>query len=247
MLDEFIRHKLANYQEPTRRGTPKGEKIGFGRAKYASSLRLLNSAGIRDIAADVDVSVGLLRKWMTEKDFKAQIKRNAEAFIDDLVSVLREQSKKDQRAWEKFLTSPFEEGEKAPESVISDKIIADIDHWGKPIAQALLNRWEQMGDEAIDAMVARLERGELADSDEDNWKFHMSRRLARIYDAFLKSQGRKPKFREMLDSMHGVFVKHRILAMADSLDKGENLSHRDRRLVAYELRQIAKTIVTAPR
>src|SRR5262249_20702814 len=127
MLDEFIRHKLATYHEPSRRGTPKGEKIGFGRQKYHAALRLMNSADIKEVGEDVGVSEGLLGKWKTDDEFKTQIERNAEGFIDDLGSVLREQAKKDGKTFDRFLNAPFKEGEKLPASSISENVIADVD------------------------------------------------------------------------------------------------------------------------
>ncbi|MEE8076889.1 MAG: hypothetical protein V3U06_06540 [Candidatus Binatia bacterium] len=70
LLDAFIQERLSQHREPTRKGVPRGERIGFLRPKYhASLLCALRAVPLKDIAEELGVSHGLLMKWNTEKDF----------------------------------------------------------------------------------------------------------------------------------------------------------------------------------
>lgn len=73
LLNSFIREKLASYVEPQRKGTPKGEPIGFTKKKYHAGLQMLTSCLQKDIAKYVGVSHSLLRTWNTESNFKALV------------------------------------------------------------------------------------------------------------------------------------------------------------------------------
>lgn len=71
LLGEFIKNKLKSYNEPMRKGTPKGEKIGFTQKKYQASLfTSLTNFPLTELAKLFGISYGLLRKWKTEDDFK---------------------------------------------------------------------------------------------------------------------------------------------------------------------------------
>ena len=73
LLLDFLNGKINKYREPQRRGTRKGEVIGLSLVKYIAALRSLYKVKIKDVAEQLGVSYGLLRKWRTEKVFKKQV------------------------------------------------------------------------------------------------------------------------------------------------------------------------------
>lgn len=69
LLEKFIEDKLGKHIEPARRGTPRGEKIGFPKKKlHAALLHLKNLKG-GEIAKVAGISHALVRKWRTEQEF----------------------------------------------------------------------------------------------------------------------------------------------------------------------------------
>lgn len=73
ILDAFIAEKLAAFEaepEPTRRGTPRGEPIGFPKAKRKAAVLSLKPGDVQKMAADLGTSYGLVRKWRSEEVFK---------------------------------------------------------------------------------------------------------------------------------------------------------------------------------
>jgi hypothetical protein len=90
LLGKFIMNKLSSYVEPSRKGTPKGEPIGFGRTKYEASLYMLLNLGLKDVANDLHISYGLLKKWRTEPEFKIMVFDHIIEFTEIFVRQLRE-------------------------------------------------------------------------------------------------------------------------------------------------------------
>jgi hypothetical protein len=74
IFETWIADRLASYQEPSRKGTPKGSPIGFSKTKfYAANLMVLHELGflpLAEIAKKVSTSHELIRKWRTEKKFQ---------------------------------------------------------------------------------------------------------------------------------------------------------------------------------
>src|SRR5262249_44447716 len=81
-LSKFAKEKVANYDEPTRKGTPKGEPVGFSLKKYRASLLTLTNKSIEDQAKEIGVSYAVLRKWRSEQDFKDLVSRHEHEFFD---------------------------------------------------------------------------------------------------------------------------------------------------------------------
>lgn len=92
LLTKFIADKLSNFIEPQRKGTPKGEIIGFSFTKYKASLHMIPHAKMKEIAERLGISYGVLRKWNTEQEFKNMVKKNKEEFN----LLLIEQKKREQ-------------------------------------------------------------------------------------------------------------------------------------------------------
>ncbi|MCK9391548.1 MAG: hypothetical protein WCW53_06870 [Syntrophales bacterium] len=76
---------LKGCEDSKRAGTSRGEKIGMGRDKIAAAgLLILHPVlSLQEISKIAGVSYGLLRKWKTEKDFKAEMQKLAHNFGTD--------------------------------------------------------------------------------------------------------------------------------------------------------------------
>lgn len=84
-LQCFIIKQIADYREPERQGTAKGEPIGLSSSKYKSTLLFLTNLKGKEIADTVDVSYGLLRVWRTEEQYLAVIDRHIRTFAGNVV------------------------------------------------------------------------------------------------------------------------------------------------------------------
>lgn len=80
LLDEYVTEKEGTYIEPERKGTAKGEEIGFSFVKYQSTLYALTSSSSKDIATHLGLSYGLLRVWRTEESYLRMIKGHVADF-----------------------------------------------------------------------------------------------------------------------------------------------------------------------
>ena len=97
LAETWAKLMLENYIEPTRKGTPKGDTIGFPKKKYHASLLMVlypNSLRVKEIADLVGVSHDVLRSWRTEKQFKEAIseahKSLGNIIAEEINSILRE-------------------------------------------------------------------------------------------------------------------------------------------------------------
>jgi predicted transcriptional regulator len=89
IIELFIDRELANYEEPTRRGVSKGEKVGYPLAKMKAAV-YAGASGMtqKEIADRVGSSHNLIRVWNSETDFKelAENMRNKfEAFAEEKI------------------------------------------------------------------------------------------------------------------------------------------------------------------
>src|SRR5262249_46605607 len=95
LLTRFIDDKLSTYVEPSKKGTPKGERVGFSRTKYRATLYALRGRVLdttEDLIAqakELKVSYGLLRKWRSEQDFKNLVSQHEKEFTGYLLQILR--------------------------------------------------------------------------------------------------------------------------------------------------------------
>ncbi len=80
LLGRFIQEKLDSYIEPERKGTAKGDEIGFSRKKYEASLYNITNLKMKYLSKTLNISYGLLRKWRTEDTFRAMIERHSREF-----------------------------------------------------------------------------------------------------------------------------------------------------------------------
>ena len=84
-LQGFIRKKLSSFKEPERRGTLKGDPIGFGLSKYLCALYSLTNLNQKEISEQLKVSYGVLRKWNWEEPFKEKVKDLVDEFANELL------------------------------------------------------------------------------------------------------------------------------------------------------------------
>ncbi len=70
LLKHFINEKLAKYDEPVRKGTPKGMPIGFSNKKYGACLLSLTKIPIKEQSNIVNTSYYVLTKWRTMDRFR---------------------------------------------------------------------------------------------------------------------------------------------------------------------------------
>ncbi|MDA2910425.1 hypothetical protein MYX04_05795 [Nitrospiraceae bacterium AH_259_D15_M11_P09] len=82
VLGGFIQRKLREYVEPTREGTPRGEPVGFSKAKYdAMVLSNLTALRLQSVAREAGVPYRGLKKWRTEESFLNAIDPLVEEFV----------------------------------------------------------------------------------------------------------------------------------------------------------------------
>jgi len=125
LLDAFLSDRIARHQEPTRRGTKKGDPIGLSAKKYVATTCALFEGDLRVQARALKVSYGLLRKWRTEDLFWSTVEEHARLFVRDaLLPYLRE-------CYQRF-KKQIDSGENPhlPE-------LNDVPLWGEPIQEAI--------------------------------------------------------------------------------------------------------------
>src|SRR4030095_9560911 len=90
-LSKFIASKLAEYVEPSKKGTPKGEAVGFSLTKYQATLftlreSLIDNEDLKAQAKKLGISYGLLRKWRSEEKFKEVVSQHEKEFVTSLTT-----------------------------------------------------------------------------------------------------------------------------------------------------------------
>jgi hypothetical protein len=109
LLGKFLVQRISNFQEAVRKGTPKGEPIGFFRDKYFASLLMITSYRQKQIAKIVGVSHGLLRNWNTQKDFKKMVEKHCLDFALLFSKRMEKRIEESDKEYEKFLEKPIGE------------------------------------------------------------------------------------------------------------------------------------------
>jgi hypothetical protein len=89
-MSEFIKKKEMQYVIPQRKGTAKGEPIGFSKAKYEVCLRLLYRIKLKEIASIFNISYGVLRRWAIDEDFKQAVQQARDEFGEHFVNILKQ-------------------------------------------------------------------------------------------------------------------------------------------------------------
>jgi hypothetical protein len=82
LLDAFMIQKTRAYNEPRRKGIPRGRPMGLATPKFGAAVYCLKSTPLKEIASAVPVSYGLLRKWRTEERFLSLVTMLSTEFVD---------------------------------------------------------------------------------------------------------------------------------------------------------------------
>jgi hypothetical protein len=85
LLENFIQRKVKAFTEVSRKGTSKGETIGFSRKKFLATLYMLTADRQITIATELGISYGLLRKWNTEGPFRTMVRKHCREFAETFV------------------------------------------------------------------------------------------------------------------------------------------------------------------
>ena len=93
VLEEFIQEKGDGYQEAERKGTPRGEPVGFSKVKYLTSLWMMTNLTLKDVSKKTGVSYGLVRKWHIQERFLHTIKRHCDEFVGLFIEYIKERYK----------------------------------------------------------------------------------------------------------------------------------------------------------
>ncbi len=91
VIEGFIDVKVEKHLDPPRKGTHKGDPIGLSQKKYKAALMSLLYLFQADVADEVGVTPGLLRKWHTETEFKETIRRCCSEFADRYLGIILEE------------------------------------------------------------------------------------------------------------------------------------------------------------
>lgn len=92
---KFLQRRINSFPMPRRRGTPKGQRIGFPREKYVATVYACYHLDLRYVAKRIGISYGVLRKWRTEEGFSQAVRDHVTAFTQEaLLPFLRAGSAK---------------------------------------------------------------------------------------------------------------------------------------------------------
>lgn len=147
--------KLRTYIEPTRKGTPKGDPVGFSATKYTATLACMKKIPLKKIAAQLNVSYGLLRKWRTEDNFNELIIQHCIEFAKKVKNHLVRRAKKQHELWTEYIKHPLDEVVKTPPPFLSQNEFMDIKFYSNllilEVHKTIFGYWEKIaqGDELL--------------------------------------------------------------------------------------------------
>ncbi len=206
LIGEYVLYHLHDYEQPTRAGTSKGEKIGFSRKKYyAAMLAGITNWTLKDIAKSCDVSYGLLRKWRTDPEFYESSYAHAIEFASEIIK----RTKTTLPAWNPYEIDP---------GIPSDdyqKMLFEANHYSEAVFFLLLR------------FVITLQRKlEKVDGDE----FDKKSALAILLFNMLKYR----ETREMIVTPP-IFARKRVGAIRDIVESKRTFSSEEHRQVLDDL------------
>lgn len=85
LLLEYIKGEIEHYKEPEKKGTPKGDPVGYSLEKYKFLLLSLTSLPIKDITELLNLSYGSTRLWRTEDQYWRKLESHARDFANRVV------------------------------------------------------------------------------------------------------------------------------------------------------------------
>jgi hypothetical protein len=140
LLDVFAGKKIDLYEEPERRGTPRGEPIGFTKRKYIAALLCSKDIKQKQIAEITKVSHAMLRKWRTEDKFLEVTDNFMVEFVDHLIRHLEKRAKKQLQLTEKYFELSLLDMTKTPPHELTWTEFRDVLQYDSFIIIRTLNK-----------------------------------------------------------------------------------------------------------
>jgi len=140
-LGEFLQYKMITYQEPSRKGTPRGERVGLSKQKfYAALLCGLTNSQYKQVAKATGVSYSLLLKWRTEDAFKEAEQQAVNEFVDEIVYRLRRLRETEMGDIDSFLTGEGPEPGVDPNRArtVYDRILVDAYQYSEQVLDRII-------------------------------------------------------------------------------------------------------------
>lgn len=223
LLDEYMAQKINSYQEPERKGTPRGDKIGFPLNKYISCLLVaLTNYSLKRIAdiygSDLGFSYGLLRKWNTESDFKAKQVGFRREFAWKIFNYIQSEFK---RAWENHNDYYDARTNKKPDAVNFETISRNA----KIFNASCLHELEKINVGHFNKVEGLKENNKITDN---TYTVELTQYFA-ISGFIINALGRKNSYREFLEAKDKEFLQFLICDSINLLSKKRNLSIKDQR------------------
>lgn len=174
LITPYINFKQNNYEEPERKGTPKGDKIGFSITKFKASMLVgLMDLSLKRISKECDVSYGLLRKWNSEPDFKKEKENLCTEFASILMKYVNSEFRK---SWLQYKDYFDCKTDKKTELVNLDK----IEREGKLYSRSLLIKILELEGHQFEERERLFENGEI-DSDEYLYSLTIKNRVVKFF------------------------------------------------------------------
>jgi len=89
---KFIKKKIAEYVKPIRKGTRKGDPIGFSQVKYEYSLYCLHSLkdlNFKLVSMALGVPYAVLANWRSQEQFKKQVEAHEKEWTEIFINFMR--------------------------------------------------------------------------------------------------------------------------------------------------------------
>jgi hypothetical protein len=220
-IHEFILYRMLNYLEPTRKGTIRGDKIGFPSKKYHASILVgISNATPKEIAKVSGVSYDLIRKWKTEPDFRNQVNEQCSAFINEIIKRIIDAYEKTEKETEDYINgtgqNPFETQKKGPLDAL-ERVMASSSKYNEKVLDGLY-------EEAIKVL-----------NDKDSNPFSRIGLANNIMDVICYSKSEKffPRLK---------ITKILVEEIKGIIQKGGTLSDKDQRIILSYLVTLQKNI-----
>lgn len=225
-LREYVYFETFNYHEPSRKGTARGDKVGFPKNKHhASILVAITKWKLKDIAKMSEVSYGLLRKWKTESDFMEAVNLQRAKFVSSIVQRIRERFETGKEEYQKWLdglagNSPWEIGKDEPLDPM-ERVMVDANQFNDAVmdllffkAKEILEKGVDWGDDPISRVIVG----------------------GGIFNIVTWGKHRH------LSPMHPLLVRFNVIHAMDLLKEPGPLSERDRKEVLAALSLAERTL-----
>ncbi len=226
----FIQKKVRTYAEPARRGTAKGDLIGFSKKKFsvtlASALSDLNAQGISRLAR---VSYGVVRVWRTEHEFKILVEKNQKEFCEFFLASVQERVKRDRELLKEFFRRP-------PGQIAGSR----------PPTVGYGNIEEEtkfFSNQLIKKIIESLPPPPLPPTEHDT---ALGAKVFFIMDGALKAKGEEPIFGPLFDAAikaHEIEIQAAIIDRTVAALEKDSVSVQERKEVLFSLTVLKKMVV----